>query len=212
MAAARTRWAISIVLPLMVSCNLLTPLIFMGEHKKQISPEFDKLARSRVAILAWTDQATLFDYPHARFELASNVGEKLAAEMAQRSLKTEVVDPRDIEDFLQRDIDAQIAPQAVGREFDADYVIYLEIFEFQIRDPDIPQFLQGRIDASISVHDIRADPGTDRTDELTAVEWLHPEAGPVTFSPTNAPTIRRSTYRKFAEQVARKFYAHTVEL
>lgn len=212
MTHRRIRWAIAFVLPLTVSCNLLTPLIFVGEHKKKISPEFDRLANSRVVILAWTDPATLFDYPHARFELASYVGEKLSAEMAQRSLATEVVDARDVEDYLQRTLDAQIDPQAVGREFDADYVVYIEVYEFQIRDPDIPQFLQGRIDASVSVHDIHADPGTPRRYELTEVKCLHPEGGPVTFSPTNAPVIRRSTYRKFAEQVARKFYEHTVDL
>jgi len=197
---------------LLTSCNLLTPIIFVGEHRKKVSPEFDRLGNSRVAILAWTDPATLFDYPHARFELATYVGDKLAAEMAHRSKSIEVIDPRDVEDFLQRDINAEIDPQAVGREFGTDYVVYVEVYEFQMRDPDMPQFLQGHINASISVHDIRADPGSARRYELTSVTCAHPETGPVTFSPSNAPLIRRETYRKFAELVARKFYEHTVEL
>lgn len=207
-----TRWVGLVLLPLMVSCNLLTPLIFVGEHKKKISAEFDKLERSRVAILVWTDPATLFDYPHARFELATYVGEKLTFEMAQRSKGLELVDPRDVEDFLQREIDAQIDPVAVGRRFDVDYVIYLEIFEFQIRDAQVPELLRGRVDASVSVHDIRADPDRARRYELTPVRCTYPERGPVILSATNAPLVRRSTYQKFAEHVARKFYEYTVDL
>ena len=62
-------------------CNLLTPLIFVGEHKKKVSPEFDKLQNSRVAVLVWIDQVVLFDYPYARFELCTYISDKLAAEM-----------------------------------------------------------------------------------------------------------------------------------
>ena len=151
------RWALLFSVPLAASCNLLTPLVFIGDHKKQISAEFDKLPQKRVAILVWTEPATLFDYPHVRWELATYVADKLNAEMAQRQLGTEVVDPREVEDFLQKNIDAQVDPYAVGRHFDADYVVFLEVLRMQIRNPEEPQFLRGRIEASVSVHDVRAE-------------------------------------------------------
>jgi hypothetical protein len=198
--------------PLLASCNLLTPFVVLSEHTKKVSPEFDKLAGKRVAVLVWTEPATLFDYPHVRFELATYIGDKLYAEMGQRSLGTQVVDPRDVEDYLQKNIDAQIDPYAVGRKFNADYVVYLEVLEFQIRDPQAPQFLRGRIHASVSVHDIHAEREPQRRYELTPVLCVHPEDAPVLMSATNSPLIREATYRKFAEQVARKFYEHTVEL
>ena len=200
------------LMPLVASCNLLTPLVVLGEHTKKVSPEFDKLAGKRVAVLVWTEPATLFDYPHVRFELATYIGDKLHAEMGQRKLGTEVVDPRDVEDYLQKNIDAQIDPYAVGRKFNTDYVIYLELLEFQIRDAQMPQFLRGRIQASVSVHDIRAERESQRRYELTPVQCVHPEDAPVQMSATNSPQIREATYRKFAEQVARKFYEHTIEL
>jgi hypothetical protein len=198
--------------PLLASCNLLTPFVVLGEHTKKVSPEFDKLAGKRVAVLVWTEPATLFDYPHVRFELATYIGDKLYAEMGQRDLGTQVVDPRDVEDYLQKNIDAQIDPYAVGRKFKADYVVYLEVLEFQIRDAQAPQFLRGRIQASVSVHDIHADREPQRRFELTPVQCVHPEDQPVLMSATNSPLIREATYRKFAEQVARKFYEHTIEM
>jgi hypothetical protein len=201
-----------VVCPLVAGCKLLTPLIFVGEHKRKVSPEFDKLAFSRVAILVYADPSTLFDYPYTRFELATYIGDKLYAGMGQRGLEVDVVDPRDVEDFTQQNLEAQIDPQAVGEHFDADYVVYLEVLEFQIRDPEQPQFLRGRIHASVTVHDIRADPDLPRTYELTPVKLVYPEDRPVLLTATNSPQIREATYHKFSELVARKFYEHTIGL
>ena len=212
MRSKRITLAVVTCLLLTAGCNLLTPLIFVGEHKKKISPEFDKLANSRVAVLIWTDLVVLFDYPYARFELCTYVSDKLAAEMNQRGRGTELVDPRDLDDFLQKDIDAQIDPKAVARQFDSDYVIYVEVVEFQIRDPAEPQFLRGRINASVTVYDAHADPDRPRRFELAPVLCRYPEGVPVLLNATNSPLVREQLYRKFAEQVARKFYEHTVEL
>ena len=206
------RWILLSLLPLVASCNLLTPLVFVGEHKKKVLPEFDKLAGKRVAVLVWTDPSTLFDYRYARFELATYIGDKLYSEMRRRNLTIDVVDPRDVEDFVQRNLDARLDPQAVGREFKADYVIYLEVLKFQFREPHQPQFLRGEIHASVSVHDIRADPDQLRRYELATVRCAYPEGAPVLMSAVNSPLIREATYRKFAEEVARKFYEHTVDL
>jgi len=196
----------------MCGCNLLTPLAFVGDYKKSVSPEYDKLAHKRVTILVWTSPATLFDYPYARFELASYVGEKLKTEMAQRNLAIDLVDPRDVEDHLQRELRAQADPVAVGREFDADCVLYLEVFEFQMRDVRQPQLLQGRISASTTLYDLQAAGAEPARYDLTPVDCVHPEGTPAVMGPTNAPLIREQAYRKFAEQVARKFYEHSVDL
>ena len=200
------------LVPFLASCNLLTPIAILGVQKKRIPAEFDKLAGSRVAILVWTDPSTLFDYPFARLELATYVGDKLNTEMTQRNMPVEVVDSREVEDFLQRTPDARIDPAAVGKKFDANYVVYVEVAGFQIRDPGEPQFLRGRINASISVHDVRAKDQDARRYELTPVEAIYPEEQPVLINATNSPLVREATYRKFAEMVARKFYEYTVEL
>jgi hypothetical protein len=211
MGSMLSRWTVLVLLPLVTGCNWLTPLVFVGEHKKRITPEFDKLAKSRVAVLVWTDQATLFDYPHARFELATYTSDKLYAEMAQRDLGTETVDPRDVEDFLQRNIEAQVDPQAVGRHFEADHVLWIEVYRFQIRDPEQPQFLHGRIDASVVVYDMRSNREFPERYELAPVECVYPDSA-ILMNATNSRLVRESVYRKFAEQVARKFYEHTVDL
>jgi len=197
---------------LSAGCNWLTPLIFIGEHKREVAPEFDKLAHSKVAVVVWTDQSTLFDYPYARLELATFVGDKLYGEMAQRSLDTEVVDPRDVDDYLQQVPDAAIDPVQVGRHFDVDYVIYIEVLEYQTRDPQQPQLLRGKISAAVAVHDIRSDPDLAEVYELAPVDCVYPENAPVMLSRTNSRPIREATYVKFSELVARKFYEYMEDL
>lgn len=211
----RSRAISSVILGLaamMAGCNWLTPLIFVGEHKKEVAAEFNKLAGKRVAILLWAPPETLFDYQYARFELASYISDKLAAEMTAQRSTIDIVDPRDVEDFIGKERGAELDPARVGKHFDADYVVYVELTLFQIRDPDQPQFVQGKISASVCVSDIRADPDTPQRFELAPVDVICPERAPMVMSPTNSLTVREQTYRKFAEVVARKFYDYTVDL
>lgn len=201
-----------ILVVIQTSCNLLMPIAILGVQRQRVPAEFDKLAGSRVAVQVWTDPSTLFDYPHARLELSSYVAEKLQAELGQRNMAVDVVDARDVEDFLQRNPEARMNPTALGRQFQANYVIYVEVSGFQIRDPSEPQFLRGRITASVSVHDVSGDSRSARRFELSPVEAIYPEEQPILITATNAPLVREATYRKFAEMVSRKFYEYTFEL
>ncbi len=197
---------------LSMACNLLTPIIFIGDHQKRIFPEFDKLPDQRVAVVVWTSPATLFDYPHARYELATYLSEKLSYEMEQRHLGTTVVDARDVEDYLQKNLDAQVDPRRVGRTFDADYVIYIEILGFQVRDPESPLFLKGQIEASVVVYDTRPDAPPMTKYGLTAVTSYYPSDRPIMMSATNSREVREGLYRTFASDVARKFYEYKIDL
>lgn len=219
MPRVRCRLFILLILPFVASCNLLVPFVFVAKHTKTVSPEFDKLPGKTVVVMVWTDPSTLFDYPHARLELATYVADKLSVEMRRRELEarpsgseTTVVNPRDVEDYMQRNVSAQTDPNAVGRALNADYVIFLEIVRFQMRDRDHPQFLRGKIDASVSVHDIRADSDQLRRYALMPVSCLYPDVGPVPLTAVNSPIIREGVYRIFGEIVARKFYEYTIDM
>ena len=157
------------------------------------------------------ESATLFDYPWARFDLSTYIADKLSHEMAQRGLDVDIANTADVEDYVQANLDDGIAPERVGREFGVDYVVFLEVMRFQFRDPDAPQFLQGQLGASVAVYDMASDPDIARRFELTPVDCVYPP-DPVMMTRTNAPIVRESTYRAFAEMVARKFYEHHVAL
>ncbi len=181
------------------------------DTRQKVPAEFDKLSAGRVVVVVWTPPETLFHYPHARFEIASHVGDKLRVEMSSRQMKLDVVDPREVEDFLQRVPDAQVDPQRVGRNFNADYAVYIELTEFQMRDASRPQFVQGRLGASVVLHDLASDPDQLRRYELRPETAVYPDDRPLPQTASNSMLVRDQTYRRFAEQVARKFYEHTID-
>ncbi|MCA9250051.1 MAG: hypothetical protein KDA54_02870 [Phycisphaerales bacterium] len=189
-------------------CSWLVPLIFIGEHKEKVPAEFDKLDGMLTAVVVWADQETLFDYPHVRMELSMYISDKMWSSMKNVKL----VDSRRIEDYIQKNVGTSIDPEKIGEVFDCDMVVYVELLDFQVRDRDAPDFVRGRIDAAVSVYDVKGDASGSRRYELDEVETVYPEMQSMLFNETNAMIVRKETYEKFAETIARKFYDHEVEL
>jgi len=196
------------ILAAQAGCNIFLPIIFLGEHKKSLPAEFDKLTGKRMAVLVWADPATLFDYPHVRLELASYSADKIRVGVE----KCDVVDPYHVEDFLDRNPEATVDPRKVGEQFEADLVVYVELLEFQIRDAVAPDLCRGRIRATVAVHDLRAEADEINRYTLAPVEVIYPENHPVLMSSRNAQIVRRNAYEQFSEKLARKFFEHQVEL
>jgi hypothetical protein len=187
----------------LAGCNLILPLAMMQEHKRTIPPEYAKLDGKRAMVLVWAEPETLFDYPHVRLELATYVRDKIRAKLSDVTF----VEPVRVEDHLQRSLDADADPVRIGRQFNAQIVVYIELLEFQIRDPEVPDLVQARIRASVAVHDLTADPDEAAFQELTPVLVTEPEGPPVLITRANVTQIRQAAYVKFAEMVARKFYS-----
>ncbi|MHC4066631.1 MAG: hypothetical protein ACYSUI_19320 [Planctomycetota bacterium] len=191
----------------LAGCNWLVPTIFLHPGTKKVSAEFSKLQDKTVAVVVYAAQDTLFDYPHIRLELSSFIGDKIRAEVDG----VHVIDARKVEHFVEQTAEAAYSPRMVGDHFEADMVVYVELLEFQIRDPDAPDFLQGRVQASVGVHDLTTDADEVQYQELQPVAATHPDR-PAVFTPTGALVVRNDTYAKFSEAVARKFYDHEEEL
>lgn len=197
-----------VAVSLLSGCNWLIPFMFIGEHKRSVPPEFDKLAGHRVVVLVWAEPETLFDYPHVRLELASYVGDKIAAGVTD----CDVVDPQLVEELIERNPNAAVDPAKVGGRFDADYVIYIELIDFQIRDPSSPDLVRAYVNASVAVNDLRADPDETNRFVLKSVQVRCPEHQALIMSSHNAQLVRQQSYEKFSEIVARKFFKHMVDL
>jgi hypothetical protein len=119
-------------------CSWLTPFIFLGQHKERVPAEYDKLHGKRVAVAVWADQETLFDYPYVRMELGLHIADRLMSNLKDAKL----ADNRKIEDYMQRNLANAVDPIDVGKEFESEMVVYVELLDFQIRDPDSPDFPQ----------------------------------------------------------------------
>ncbi|MCG3132279.1 MAG: hypothetical protein FLDDKLPJ_03112 [Phycisphaerae bacterium] len=194
------------------ACNLLLPAAFVGEHRTKVLAEFDKLPNSRVAVVVWAPASTRFDYPQIGFELGAHITELLGTNLTTKETTIDLVDPRDVADFLQKEPSAANNPMKVGEEFKTDYVVFVEIHRFQVRDPDAPELLRPAIDGGVSVYDVRAPSDERPRYELAPVEVEYNDGKPVLLTATNSYAVRDMIYRMFAEQAARKFYEHSIEM
>ena len=187
--------------------NMLLPMAFLGEQKEKIPAEFDKLDGKRVAVVVWAPPETLFDYPHVRMELAMHISDRLATNLK----KADLVDCRRVEDRIERSVAASVDPESMGREFQCDMVVYVELLEFQIREPNAPDYLRARIHGSIAVYDVAADPEDPKRYDLGEAVAVYPSHGPVLMNAGNSVVVRKEAYELFGELVARKFYPYEKE-
>lgn len=189
-------------------CKLLIPIAMLGEHTETIPAEYDKLPGKKVAICVWAPQEVLFDYPLLRLEISGHVYDRMSANMKD----VEFVDVRRVEDYLQRTLALSIDPVLVGKEFSADAVIYLEMTDFHLRDPEAPDLVRGKAAASVTVYDLTANPDEPRQYELEPVSAEYPEHQTLQMTETNVLVARQQVYEKFAAIVARKFHAYEVDM
>lgn len=188
---------------LLAGCNLFTPLAFvLPEHQREVPAEFTQLSGS-VAVLVWADSPITYDYPYLTLDIAGHVSDRLQAGVP--GIKT--VDVYNIQDFVKLKPRGR-TPEEVGRQFQANYVVYLELLDFGLREPSTPDIIQGRIYSSVVVYGFKDPQAPPQRTELAPVSVKVPEGGPKHFSPGELREIRKSLYETFAGQVASKFYSH----
>ena len=188
-------------------CNLLVPLIFLHPGTKKVPPEYARLENRKALVMVWAEPETLYDYQHIRLELASYIGDEIRAGVEG----VQLINERKVEDYLQRTPEAAVDPRMVGGHFGAEMVVYVELMEFQIRDPESPDLLQGKARAAVRVHDLTTDSDELGYQELAEVAVIYP-AQAVLYTLTAPVVIRNETYKQLAELVGRKFYTHEQEL
>ena len=118
-------------------CNMLSyPLAVMAsEQTEKIPAEFNKLDGKKAAVVVWAQPETMLQFPHMRLELASQV----TYQMKQRLETTQVVSAEQIADYQDRNLNWDaLPPTQIGKQFGADYVVFIELLEYSTRDPKTP--------------------------------------------------------------------------
>jgi len=209
------RWlCLLIVVPFLAACagcNLIAaPLSIMAQDQtKKVPAEYADLSGKNLTIWVWADESLLFEYPviqkdtanHARYFLLQHV----------KNVKITDIDAVDRFQRSNYDADTLPVPQ-VGRKFNADAVLFIQVSEFVTRPAGAPNLFQGRMNTQCALYDCKGDLPVESPNRKLwsgAVSVVYPER-PVGLMDSNDLTIRSVLLKLFGEALAKKFYEHQV--
>jgi len=195
---------LALFMPLSVGCDAIRQIALQtGPRTESVSAEFSRLPGKKVLVYVWVPPEVKWDYPHVRLDLAAHLGGYLK----QNVKNVSIVDPYQVEAYLEKSPRGEIDPVEVGRYFQADMVVHLGVYQFSIRDPGMAHYYRGRIAASVEVHDLTGKDRTPVPTSLHEVKVAYPDEKAIGFANARADQVRQATYEVFATEVGKKFHS-----
>lgn len=183
-----------------------TTLMWGEEPTKKVPADYPYLSGEKICILVRAEMETLFEYPHVQWEVADHI--RVALEANVRGLT--VVNPRTVTDYQRQNArwDRE-DPAAIGRRFNADRILDINLTQYTTREPESPHLYRGYIAGVVSVYDV--DYPDSQPTYTTDVQTVYPENSPGQWG-ISERDIRMATMEAFAQDVAGKFYERTVKV
>ncbi|MEE8171217.1 MAG: hypothetical protein V3T70_11785 [Phycisphaerae bacterium] len=181
-----------------------------SEKQKNVQAECDKLGGRRVAVVVWAEPSTLDVYPLAQYHTARHVNYVFEVNRGRGELKgTSFVSATRVND-LQEQLGANgplLSNADLAERLKVDIVIRIDLYEYTTRAPEANGLIKGRVSGNLAVQRAGQVEPLYRT-ELSAG---YPEDSGIGLLDQSDDEVLNETMRRFADRVARKFYAHQVE-
>jgi len=182
-------------------------LIAPPDRKVKVPAEFDGLAGQTVAIVVYADIGVQYEYPYARL----GVSLALRAELTEHIKDINVVDPRRVITYQDENIHWEnYSRTKIGRDLGADYVLYVALAEYTMREPGTVSLYRGRISGQGSLYDVTKPDRQARVWHGDDFRVIYPKHAPTGQPGHDDSRIRYETEKQFARMLARKFYEHEV--
>ena len=189
-------------------CNLLEwpTYVLFGQHSQKVKAEYTGLAGKSTAIIISDSLGLDFEYPSARANLALAISELIKKNVKDASF----VNYETINAYQQKHLDWAMMPMdRLSNEFNAERIMYLDLYEFNMTEENSVQLLRGRIRAAVRIYEtdgeeIMRNRPVFRSD--VSVVW--PEHGPMPTSDAAMQKIHIESIREFANKLSKKFYDH----
>jgi hypothetical protein len=162
----------------------------------------DKKREPKVVILTWGGYEMRSEFIHADRQLSELLAKQIQRLTEERQEKLTIVPARKVEEFKNSNPNwRSMDLAAVGRQFNADHVIYLEIHALSLYEPgSLNTLLRGRISMNVSLVDVSKPDDTPQQDAFTCT---YPGDAPGAVPSDNEGT--KVLFRQaFLDHVARK--------
>ena len=122
----------------------------------------------------------------------------------------QVTDPDEVAKWIDDNGGVITDPGEMAQAFDADYVAWIEIYAFSLREENSPKLLRGRASGYVRVYQVEKikDERMALAAFNTKFNSTFPEHKPVSETGRSALTFQKEFVDRICDELAEKFYDH----
>ena len=198
-------WLAAVCLLTLPGCNYFILLGYLIGGPPSIEPEFDAMTRKSltdegvtVAIVCYAPTELKWDFDEIDHELAKYVAYRLH----ENYIAT--VNPDMVRAWLDEHPDWD-KPEEIGRAFNTTHVIYIDLQNYGLYEPNSANLYRGRADGMVNVFEMYEDGGSEKvfTKDFTSV---YPLQMPRSTSEVSYPVFKREYLSRLSTEIGRLFY------
>ena len=103
-----------------------------------------------------------------------------------------------------------MGPNEIAKDFDADYIIHIDLTEFSHKAENSPGLYQGRTQGQVNAYKVSKDGKTKRADSVFTTEYSSefPPNAPMSANQASGEIFLHKYEKRISDELARMFYDH----
>ena len=124
--------------------------------------------------------------------------------------KVKIINPDRVADWLEEQSGTSIDLQKLARDFDTDYIAWIEVQTFGLREPNSPKLLRGSTTGYIRVARIEEFDGKRRAIMAYTREFAltYPQHQPLSENSRSSIVFHKQYVSELCDMLAERFYNH----
>lgn len=202
---------LAVVMLAVGGCNIIGYMGYLvapDGSKKTVEPEFANLPNSKLAIVVYADPSTLYEYPFLRYEVSSAIANQLGKNVENLT----IVQPEQVIYYQDQNLQWESEPRSeLGKQFQADHLMYVTLSEFTTREPGSAYLYRGHVTAQVHIYKTSLPERDSCVWRSGDIRLVCPENEPIGTLSDDDRVLRMETQRRLADIISKKFYKHTVQ-
>lgn len=208
----RTVWPLLILGGLMMSgCSLGVMAGKMLRGEPMIPSQFQSMTgtdlskgKHKLVVICSTPSSVEEELSSLNIDLIDGITRRM------RIQGIDVIDPDEVAKWIDDNGGVITDPSEMARAFKADYVAWIDVYTFSLREENSPKLLRGRSTGYIRVYQVDQVNGERTALSAFSTEFntTFPQHSPVSETGRSALTFQKEFVTRMCEDLAEKFYDH----
>lgn len=188
-------------------CGKLLYFILPDPPPKYQDAEFAGLAGHSVAIVVYAEPDVQYEYQNVR----GTISDRLGGQLAMNVKGIRVLESTKIVRLQDEDLDWDVLDKTqLGKTLGVDYVVYLSLATYTMREAGSEYLLRGEMVADVSVYQTSLPERRARVYTINGFHVTHPPEAVPADTNRHIEAVRVLCENQFAILLAKKFYKHEV--